>query len=238
MATTLACRRRRAHEVYDNSHIMGTNAVGAMIVAGPDGFMKNQYRKFNIRSEGLTPGDDYGMMREVLQRRSALLDPPEHPRATGQGRRGAAMARPRHHRRRPRPAHAVREIFAELGVTHVPLLGRQGSRPRRRPRDPVRCRARRSCSSRAIPCSTSSSACATRPTASRSAATATAQERHPRGRPDEIPGIGPTRKRALLLHFGTLKEIERASLADLGKVPGVSAESARKIFEYFHPQPG
>ena len=64
-------------EVYDNSHIQGTNAVGAMIVAGPDGFIKNQYRKFNIKSEGLTPGDDYAMMREVLQRRfKRLLTPP------------------------------------------------------------------------------------------------------------------------------------------------------------------
>src|SRR4029077_2102585 len=66
-------------EVYDNSHIQGTNAVGAMIVAGPDGFIKNQYRKFNIKSEGLTPGDDYAMMREVLQRRfkRLLAAPPE-----------------------------------------------------------------------------------------------------------------------------------------------------------------
>ncbi len=73
------CRKRI--EVYDNSHIQGTNAVGAMIVAGPDGFIKNQYRKFNIKSEGLTPGDDYGMMREVLERRfKRLLKPPESTR--------------------------------------------------------------------------------------------------------------------------------------------------------------
>ena len=93
-------------EVYDNSHIQGTNAVGAMIVAGPDGFIKNQYRKFNIKSEGLTPGDDYAMMREVLQRRfKRLLTPPAEGEQKPKGRRFvSAMARPRDHRRRPRPA--------------------------------------------------------------------------------------------------------------------------------------
>src|SRR5205823_572675 len=116
----------RRIEVYDNSHIQGTNAVGAMIVAGPDGFIKNQYRKFNIRSEGLTPGDDYGMMREVLQRRfKRLLSPPETDAARktkaddesvpqwpdlviidgGRGQLGAA-----------------REIFEGLGLTQVALM--------------------------------------------------------------------------------------------------------------------
>ena len=108
MVTTLGLPHApKRIEVYDNSHIQGTNAVGAMIVAGPDGFIKNQYRKFNIKSEGLTPGDDYAMMREVLERRfKRLLKPPEGDAAQGQGRRRfvSAMARPRHHRRRPRPA--------------------------------------------------------------------------------------------------------------------------------------
>ena len=112
-------------EVYDNSHIQGTNAVGAMIVAGPDGFMKNQYRKFNIKSEGLTPGDDYAMMQEVLQRRfKRLLNPPEGDAAKAKadddsfpqwpdlviidGGRGQL--------------NAVREIFTSLGLTQVSLL--------------------------------------------------------------------------------------------------------------------
>ena len=89
MATTLGLPQvPKRIEVYDNSHIQGTNAVGAMIVAGPDGFIKNQYRKFNIKSEGLTPGDDYAMMREVLERRfKRLLKPPEGDAAKGEGRR-------------------------------------------------------------------------------------------------------------------------------------------------------
>src|SRR6202040_1296354 len=117
-------------EVYDNSHIQGTNAVGAMIVAGPDGFIKNQYRKFNIRSEGLTPGDDYAMMREVLQRRfKRLLTPP----AEGDG------AKPKTNPKADDDSfpqwpdlviidggrgqlNAIREIFESLGLTQVSLL--------------------------------------------------------------------------------------------------------------------
>ena len=128
-------------EVYDNSHIQGTNAVGAMIVAGPDGFIKNQYRKFNIRSEGLTPGDDYAMMREVLQRRfKRLLTPRGRRRRQGQSGRQfvSAMARPRHHRRRPRPAQCgpgdLRGPRADPGLA---AGGRQRAGPRRRPRNPV-----------------------------------------------------------------------------------------------------
>src|SRR5262249_32169155 len=124
LATTLALPRAPQRiEIYDNSHIQGTNAVGAMVVAGPDGFIKNQYRKFNIKSEGATPGDDYAMMREVLQRRfKRLLAPPEGDKAKAgddavpqwpdlvviDGGRGQL--------------NAAREILAELGVTQVPLL--------------------------------------------------------------------------------------------------------------------
>jgi len=241
-------------EVYDNSHIQGTNAVGAMIVAGPDGFMKNQYRKFNIRSEGLTPGDDYAMMREVLQRRfKRLLSPPEadagkdskdtvkdtvKPKADDDsfpqwpdlviidGGRGQL--------------NAVREIFQNLGLTQVSLLAvakgpdRDAGRetlfmPDREaiklePRDPVLYFIQR-----------------LRDEAHRFVIGSHRKLRKKDIREaglQEIPGIGPSRKRALLHHFGTLKEIERASIADLGKVPGVSAESARKIFEFFHAQPG
>jgi excinuclease ABC subunit C len=238
-------------EVYDNSHIQGTNAVGAMIVAGPDGFMKNQYRKFNIKSEGLTPGDDYAMMREVLQRRfKRLLSPPEVDTGKDAGKDTA----------KPKAdddsfpqwpdlviidggrgqLNAAREIFQDLGLTQVALLGvakgpdRDAGRetlfmPDREaiklePRDPVLYFIQR-----------------LRDEAHRFVIGSHRKLRKKDIREaglQEIPGIGPSRKRALLHHFGTLKEIERASIADLGKVPGVSAESARKIFEFFHAQPG
>jgi excinuclease ABC subunit C len=226
-------------EVYDNSHIQGTNAVGAMIVAGPDGFVKNQYRKFNIKSEGLTPGDDYGMMREVLERRfKRLLAPSDADKAKADdsvpqwpdlviidGGRGQL--------------NAVRETFQNLGLTQLSLMAvakgpdRDAGRetlfmPDREaiklePRDPVLYFIQR-----------------LRDEAHRFVIGSHRKRRTKDIREaglQEIPGIGPSRKRALLHHFGTLKEIERASIADLGKVPGVSAESARKIFEFFHSQP-
>jgi excinuclease ABC subunit C len=230
-------------EVYDNSHIQGSNAVGAMIVAGPDGFIKNQYRKFNIKSEGLTPGDDYAMMREVLQRRfKRLLTPPAEGEA----------AKPKDDDSFPQwpdlvvidggrgQLNAVKEIFDGFGLTQVSLLAvakgpdRDAGRetlflPDRgplklEPRDPVLYFIQR-----------------LRDEAHRFVIGSHRKLRKKDIREaglQEIPGIGPSRKRALLHHFGTLKEIERASIADLGKVPGVSAESARKIFEFFHAQPG
>ena len=244
MATTLGLTQPpKRIEVYDNSHIQGTNAVGALIVAGPDGFIKNQYRKFNIKSEGLTPGDDYAMMREVLERRfKRLLKPPEGDAAKTKadddsfpqwpdlviidGGRGQL--------------NAVREIFEGLGLTQVSLMAvakgpdRDAGRetlfmPGREaiklePRDPVLYFIQR-----------------LRDEAHRFVIGSHRKLRKKDIREaglQEIPGIGPSRKRALLHHFGTLKEIERASIADLGKVPGVSAESARKIFEFFHAQPG
>ncbi|HVV41828.1 MAG TPA: excinuclease ABC subunit UvrC [Nitrobacter sp.] len=238
----------RRIEVYDNSHIQGTNAVGAMIVAGADGLLKNQYRKFNIKSEGLTPGDDYAMMREVLERRfKRLLTRPRPNEAdddtdpAGQdtdeapqwpdlviidGGRGQL--------------NAAREIFDALGLTQVALVavakgpdrdaGRETlflpDRPaiKLEPRDPVLYFIQR-----------------LRDEAHRFVIGSHRKLRKKDIREaglQEIPGIGPSRKRALLHHFGTLKEIERASVADLGKVPGISAESARKIFDFFHPQPG
>jgi excinuclease ABC subunit C len=234
-------------EVYDNSHIQGTNAVGAMIVAGPDGFIKNQYRKFNIKSEGLTPGDDYAMMREVLERRfKRLLKPPE-----GDATQGKPGARTDDDSFPQWPdlviidggrgqLNAVREIFEGLGLTQVSLMAvakgpdRDAGRetlfmPDREaiklePRDPVLYFIQR-----------------LRDEAHRFVIGSHRKLRKKDIREaglQEIPGIGPSRKRALLHHFGTLKEIERASIADLGKVPGVSAESARKIFEFFHAQPG
>jgi excinuclease ABC subunit C len=231
-------------EVYDNSHIQGTNAVGAMIVAGPDGFIKNQYRKFNIRSEGLTPGDDYAMMREVLQRRFKRLLTP-----AAEGDAAKAKADDDSFPQWPDlviidggrgQLNAVREIFDGMGLTQVSLLAvakgpdRDAGRetlfmPDREalklePRDPVLYFIQR-----------------LRDEAHRFVIGSHRKLRKKDIREaglQEIPGIGPSRKRALLHHFGTLKEIERASIADLGKVPGVSAESARKIFEFFHAQPG
>jgi len=232
----------RRIEVYDNSHIQGTNAVGAMIVAGPDGFIKNQYRKFNIKAEGLTPGDDYAMMREVLQRRFKRLVTPPADTDTARrdddsfpqwpdlviidGGRGQL--------------NAAKEIFNTMGLNQVSLLAvakgpdRDAGRetlfmPDREalklePRDPVLYFIQR-----------------LRDEAHRFVIGSHRKLRKKDIREaglQEIPGIGPSRKRALLHHFGTLKEIERASITDLGKVPGVSAESARKIFEFFHPQPG
>jgi len=231
-------------EVYDNSHIQGTNAVGAMIVAGPDGFIKNQYRKFNIKAEGLTPGDDYAMMREVLQRRfKRLVTPPAEDSAVRSRRDDDSF---------PQwpdlviidggrgQLNAAREIFDTMGLTQVSLLAvakgpdRDAGRetlfmPNRdalklEPRDPVLYFIQR-----------------LRDEAHRFVIGSHRKLRKKDIREaglQEIPGIGPSRKRALLHHFGTLKEIERASIADLGKVPGVSAESARKIFEFFHAQPG
>ncbi len=236
-------------EVYDNSHIQGTNAVGAMVVAGPDGFIKNQYRKFNIKSEGLTPGDDYAMMREVLQRRFKRLLAPTDGDAAKANDKANDKAKTEDDSFPQWPdlviidggrgqLNAVREIFQSLGLTQVSLLAvakgpeRDAGRetlfmPNREaiklePRDPVLYFIQRM-----------------RDEAHRFVIGSHRKLRKKDIREaglQEIPGIGPSRKRALLMHFGTLKEIERASIADLGKVPGVSAESARKIFEFFHAQ--
>jgi excinuclease ABC subunit C len=234
----------RRIEVYDNSHIQGTNAVGAMIVAGPDGFIKNQYRKFNIKAEGLTPGDDYAMMREVLHRRFKRLVTPRAENDAASSRRDDDSF--------PQwpdlviidggrgQLNAAKEIFNTMGLTQVSLLAvakgpdRDAGRetlfmPDRdalklEPRDPVLYFIQR-----------------LRDEAHRFVIGSHRKLRKKDIREaglQEIPGIGPSRKRALLHHFGTLKEIERASIADLGKVPGVSAESARKIFEFFHSQAG
>ncbi len=159
-------------EVYDNSHIQGTNAVGAMIVAGPDGFIKNQYRKFNIKSEGLTPGDDYAhdARGAGAPLQAAAGAAPEGDAAKRQSRRRfvSAMARSRHHRRRPRPAQRRQGDFrrprSDRGVADG---GGQGAGPRRRPRNPVHAGPRAPSSwSRATRCCISSSGCATRRIAS------------------------------------------------------------------------
>ncbi|HWM46524.1 MAG TPA: excinuclease ABC subunit UvrC [Xanthobacteraceae bacterium] len=238
-------RAPRRIEIYDNSHIQGTNAVGAMVVAGPEGFRKNQYRKFNIKSQDLTPGDDYGMMREVLTRRFKRL--------IGEGPRPAAAlpegeaAHEEAEGASPWPdlvlidggqgqVAAAQEVLSALGVTDVPLIGiakgpdRDAGREtffsvgrpsfKLPPRDPVLYFVQR-----------------LRDEAHRFAIGSHRQKRRRDIREaglQEIPGIGPTRKRALLRHFGTLKAIERASLNDLAHVPGINAETARRIYDFFH----
>ncbi len=240
-------RQPRRIEVYDNSHIAGSNAVGAMVVAGPEGFRKNQYRKFNIRSAELTPGDDFGMLREVLQRRfKRLLE--ESPRLTADAALAAVLTgEPDEGNEQPWPdlvlidggqgqLSAAAETLAALGVTDVPLVaiakgpdrdaGREtffmpGRTPfKLPPRDPLLYFIER-----------------LRDEAHRFAIGSHRTRRKKDIRESglqEIPGIGPTRKRALLRHFGTLKAIERASLPDLAQVPGINAETARKIYEFFH----
>jgi excinuclease ABC subunit C len=236
-------RKPRRIEVYDNSHIGGSNAVGAMIVAGAEGFRKNQYRKFNIRSADLTPGDDYGMMREVLQRRfKRLLE--ENPR-TAAGDLVAAASRDDDDPPWPDlvlidggqgQLKAAQETLALLSVTDIPLVaiakgpdrdaGREtffvaGRDPfKLPPRDPLLYFIER-----------------LRDEAHRFAIGSHRVRRKKDIREaglQKIPGIGPTRKRALLRHFGTVKAIERASLPDLAQVPGINAETARKIYEFFH----
>jgi excinuclease ABC subunit C len=246
-------RSPRRIEVYDNSHIAGTNAVGAMIVAGAEGFRKNQYRKFNIRSAELNPGDDYGMMREVLQRRFKRLLA-EAPRlsldeapAAEQGGTPEDAVEQANEQAWPDlvlvdggqgQLNAATETLTELGVTDVPLVaiakgpdrdaGREtffmaGKSPfKLPPRDPVLYFVER-----------------LRDEAHRFAIGSHRTRRKKDIREaglQEIPGIGPTRKRALLRHFGTVKAIERASLPDLSQVPGINAETARKIYEFFHEQ--
>jgi excinuclease ABC subunit C len=232
-------------EVYDNSHIMGTNPVGAMIVAGPGGFVKAQYRKFNMRAGDLTPGDDYAMMREMLGRRFSRLLREAGPRAdaaSGDGDEPPAAA--------PWPdlvfidggkgqLAAAETVLAELGIADLPVVGvakgpdrdagretfhRTGREPfMLRPRDPVLYFVQR-----------------LRDEAHRFAIGSHRTRRKidmARNPLDEITGIGPTRKRALLRHFGTAKAVSRASIEDLVAVEGISRQTAQLIYDHFHEGP-
>ncbi len=221
-------------EVYDNSHIQGAFAVGAMIVAGPDGLMKNSYRKFNIRGDDLTPGDDFGMMKEVLNRRFSRLLKEDPDRDRGlwpdllliDGGAGQVSA--------------VASIMAEHGVADIPMIGvakgidrdagkeefhRPNPGPGARPialrqGDPVLYFVQR-----------------LRDEAHRFAiGTHRAKRAKAIGATplDEIAGVGAARKRALLAHFGSAKAVARADLADLRAVDGVSDGLARKIYDFFH----
>ncbi len=302
----LAVTPRRI-EVYDNSHIQGAHAVGGMIVAGPEGFVKGQYRKFNIKSETLTPGDDYAMMREVLTRRFKRLlvaEPatqpgvafgvatPLHALPVEEISRIAVAGPPSGNERGtdaiafgvlradietpvtsantvgedddgdtsalldgPFPDRpdlvlvdgglgqltVAREVMAELGLTDITLVGvakgpdRDAGRehfhvPGRaqsfmlEPRDPVLYfvqRLRDEAHRFAI--------------GTHRAKRSKAMSQNPL---DEIGGIGPTRKRALMAHFGSAKAVSRAGIEDLKAVPGISAEIAQKIYDFFHDQRG
>lgn len=274
----------RRVEVYDNSHIMGTNAVGAMIVAGAGGFMKQHYRTFNMKSEDLKPGDDYGMMREMLQRRFARLvkeEPKAAPHSPGGEESGrdndpgrgenstpgdGALSTPSRTSDATFPLEgevdipdddsfpawpdlvlidggkgqleAARQALAEIGVGEddVALVGIAKGRDRDAgretffkpgqppfklpPRDPALYFVQR-----------------LRDEAHRFAIGAHRAKRKRemvKNPLDEIAGIGPTRKRALLHHFGTVKAIQRAALEDLIKAPGVNAATARAVYDFFH----
>ena len=217
-------------EVYDNSHIQGAHAVGGMIVAGPEGFMKSQYRKFNIKGEELTPGDDFGMMKEVLTRRFKRLLK-EDPDRESEGwpdllliDGGAGQV------------SAVNEIMEDLGVEDIAMIGvakgvdrdhgkEEFHRPGQRPfalkrNDPVLYfvqRMRDEAHRFAIGTHR----------AKRSKAISASPL-------DDVPGVGAGRKKALLAHFGSAKAVTTASLADLKAVKGISASLAETIYGHFH----
>ena len=218
-------------EVYDNSHIQGTNALGAMVVAGPEGFIKGQYRKFNIKNPDTAPGDDFAMMREVMLRRFGRAQDEDPDRNSGQwpdlvlidGGKGQMSA--------------VKAALEEIGVDDVPLIavakgphhGRDGREvfhfPDGREFDlPVNApvlfylqRLRDEAHRFAIGAHR----------AKRSKAITASPL-------DEVPGIGPSRKKALLMHFGTARAVRSASLEDLAKAPGVSAAVAQTVHDFYH----
>jgi excinuclease ABC subunit C len=218
-------------EVYDNSHVMGTNAVGAMVVAGPEGLRKNAYRKFNIKREETAPGDDFAMMREVLGRRFARLEKEDPDRSRGdwpdlllidggKGQLGAVVETLEDAGIHDVPVVAISkgpDRNAGREVFHLPN-GRDFQLP---PNSPVLFYLQR-----------------LRDEAHRFAIGAHRQKRSKSmaASPlDEVPGIGPSRKRALLMHFGTGRAVKNAALEDLEKAPGISKTMARGIYDYFHP---
>ena len=219
-------------EVYDNSHIMGTNATGAMIVAGPEGFRKNSYRKFNIKRPETQPGDDFAMMREVLERRFARLEKEDPDRQSGEwpdlllidGGKGQLSS--------------VCEVMEDAGVHDVPVVGvAKGPHHGREGREVFHLPG-----GREITLQPNSAllfylqrlrdeahrfAIGThRAKRAKSLTTSTL---------DEVPGIGPNRKRALLMHFGTARAVKGAALEDLERAPGISKTMARQLYDYFHP---
>jgi excinuclease ABC subunit C len=228
-AFDLDCPPKRI-EIYDNSHIQGAHAVGAMVVSGPEGFEKSSYRKFNIKGTDITPGDDFGMMKEVLDRRFRRLLKEDPDRKSNlwpdllliDGGAGQVSA--------------VAEILQELGVEDVPFIGvakgvdrdagkEEFHRPARRPfalrrNDPVLYFIQR------LRDEAHRFAIGTHRAKRAKAFTATPL--------DEVPGVGAMRKRALLAHFGSAKAVSRAGLQDLSSVDGVSDALAATIYDFFH----
>jgi excinuclease ABC subunit C len=217
-------------EVYDNSHIQGAHAVGAMIVAGSEGFIKSQYRKFNIKSAEIAPGDDFGMMKEVLTRRFQRLLKEDPDRQTdswpdlllidgGAGQLSAVM-----------------EILAEEGVEDIPVVAvakgvdrnagkEEFYRPGKavmalRMNDPVLYFVQR------LRDEAHRFAIGTHRSKRAKAIGATPL--------DDVPGVGAARKRALLAHFGSAKAVSRAGLADLQAVDGISDKVAQTVYDFFH----
>jgi excinuclease ABC subunit C len=219
-------------EVYDNSHISGTNPVGAMIVAGPDGFQKAQYRKFNMKGEDLTPGDDYGMMRQMLTRRfSRLLKERENDEEDNWSMPDLVLIDGG-----PGQLSAAHDVLEELGLTDISLAAvakgpdRNAGRERiyRKGKDPLMLEPR----DPVLYCIQT-----LRDEAHRFAVGAhrTRRKKGLTASPlDEVPGIGPTRKRALLRHFGSAKAVSRAGITDLESVGGISAQMAKTIYDFFH----
>ncbi len=218
-------------EIYDNSHIQGTNALGAMVVAGPEGFLKNQYRKWNIKRPDTAPGDDFAMMREVFSRRfgRAMEEDPDRQNGTWpdlvliDGGKGQLTA--------------VRETLEELGIEDLLLVGVSKGPDRNAGRETFHF-----VDGRELDLPVNSSVLfhlqRLRDEAHRFAIGA---HRDKRSRAitasplDEIAGIGPARKRALLLHFGTAGKVRAASLEDLQCAPGVSSAVAQTVYDFYHP---
>ena len=219
-------------EVYDNSHIMGTNAIGAMIVAGPEGFRKNSYRKFNIKNPETNPGDDFAMMREVLERRFARLEKDDPDRQSGEwpdlilidGGKGQLSA--------------VCEVMEDAGIHDVPVVGvAKGPHHGREGREVFHFPGGRELTLQP------NSALLFYLQRLRDEAHRFAIGTHRAKRAkslttstlDDVPGIGPNRKRALLMHFGTARAVKSAALDDLERTPGISKTMARQLYDYFHP---
>ena len=221
----------RRIEVYDNSHIMGSNATGAMVVAGPEGFRKNSYRKFNIKRPETQPGDDFAMMREVLERRFARLEKEDPDRSTGEwpdlllidGGKGQLSA--------------VCEILEDAGVHDVPVVAVSKGPDRNAGREIFHLPGGREIS---LPPNSALLFYLQR-LRDEAHRFAIGTHRQKRARSlttsslDEVPGIGPNRKRALLMHFGTARAVKGAALEDLERAPGISKAMARQLYDYFHP---
>ncbi len=221
----------RRIEVYDNSHIQGTNALGAMIVAGPEGFIKGQYRKFNIKNPDTVPGDDFAMMREVMARRFGRLMAEEGEQERDEnwpdlvlidGGKGQLSA--------------VMQIVRELGVEDVAFIGVSKGPDRHAGRETFH-----------FPDGREFTLPANAPVMfylqrlrDEAHRFAIGAHRAKRSKAisvsplDEVPGIGPSRKKALLMHFGTARAVRNASLEDLQKAPGVSAIVAQTVYDYYH----